>query len=392
MLHRLFLRIELVKTFRAGQIYLKKKIGKDEIRIFPKIHSIRPLPGRVEYVFTVPLGMNPADIEKKRWLFENKYGMAIELERNNKKFVLNVYDRKQSSNYRYDFAQISEAFGNKRVPILAGVNGRGELVTYDMTEHPHLLISGETGSGKSTQLRAILTALIQAKTADELQLYLCDLKQSELFLFKRVGAVKGDIITDPGDLYEVLKRLQAEMRRRGKLLADNELHHIAEYNEKIGGQKEPYIVLVIDEVSMIKDEADSMAIIDEIAAIGRALGVYLVLSMQRADREVISGRLKNNLVVRMAFRASDRINSNIALGSKEAADIKVTEKGRFYLKLEATECLQGVLLESDRAKKLLEPFKTSQLIEDNAPVRKQPEQQELPIFNVLEDEDNETAR
>lgn len=83
--------------------------------------------------------------------------------------------------------------------------------------------------------------------------------------------------------------------------------------------------------------------IEEISTIGRALGVYLILSMQRPDADVLDGKLKNNLTVRMAFRHADEINSRITIGSGEAAEIKQSEKGRMVLKLDGASLYRGLI-------------------------------------------------
>lgn len=103
--------------------------------------------------------------------------------------------------------------------------------------------------------------------------------------------------------------------------------------------------------------------IEEISTIGRALGVYLILSMQRPDADVLDGELKNNLTVRMAFHHADEINSRITIGSGEAAEIKQSEKGRMVLKLDGCQFVQGPHLELEEARELLEPYKRVELPE-----------------------------
>lgn len=371
-------RSKAMSIFKAGDICIKKKrwFAKNETKIFPTIHAVKIGRDKTDIVFSVPFGLNPDEVTKKQWLFQQKFGTNIELSRDNARFFLTVHHHKLPKEVKYDFAMISEHMKGLRLPIVSGQTKEG-FVCYDMVQNPHLLIAGETGSGKSTQLRAILSAIIQAKQPEDIELYLADLKRSEFHLFKRVHHVKDVVITST-DLYRILTKLKREMVRRGNLLDRHELTHIDDLPKKL-----PYIVLCIDEVALLKKEKDSMAIVEDISAIGRSLGVFLILSMQRPDSEVLDGKLKNNLTVRMAFRHSDEINSRITIGTGEAASIKISDRGRMYFKHEALVEAQGPFLDAEDAKVLLESYKA---LREAPSASEESEIKEEKVFGVLSDE------
>lgn len=280
-------------------------------------------------------------------MFQQVYGADIELEGDIKNFTL--YLKQTPSEIPYNCETLN--LKKYQLPILAGTDKHGKVVIYD--KYPHLLIAGETGSGKSTQLRAILTTLIQALSPEQLQLYLCDMKRSEFHIFRRVQHVRGPFITAQ-ELYAALELLKIEMQNRGTLLDQYELAHVDDLPFRL-----PYIVLCIDEVAMLKKEKAVMDLVEEISAIGRALGVFLILSMQRPDSEVLDGKLKVNMTVRMGFKTADLINSKI-IGTSGSEKIKYP--GKFLLKApifdELTE-ITSHFLPVGEAKKILEGFKST---------------------------------
>jgi S-DNA-T family DNA segregation ATPase FtsK/SpoIIIE len=238
-----------------------------------------------------------------------------------------------------------------------------------MQEHPHLLIAGETGSGKSTQIRSVLTTLIKSQSPNELRLILADMKRSEFHLFRNVAHVDA-VCTTTDELTVQLSRISSELEKRGDLLDRLELTHTSQISRS---ERPPNMIVCIDEVALLKKEKDIMEVIENISSIGRALGVFLILSMQRPDAKVLDGKLKNNLTVRMAFRHADTINSRITMGSGEAAGI--TTKGRMWLKIDKPREIQGPYLEETEAKKLLADYK----------VRPKEEKKEVEkIFGTLE--------
>lgn len=367
----------MISVFHSGELYLKLKQDKKLTFVYPKIHDLKIDQRQIRFVFSVPTGLSPEKVREKEWIFKQAFGDNIEITGKNKRFILTIFNNAFNGAYDYSFNEISKQMKNYRLPIIAGKDKRGRLLIYDMVTYPHLLIAGETGSGKSTQLRAILTALIQSQSEDKLQMYLADMKRSEFHLFKRVGIVK-EVVTDVSGLIVVLKKLKSEMIKRGKLLEKHEVAHVDELPVLL-----PYIVLCIDEVALLQKEKNVMEIVEEISAIGRALGVFLILSMQRPDAQVLDGKLKNNLTVRMAFRHSDAINSRITLGSNEAADININDKGRMYLKLEQLHEVQGPFLSVEHAKEILEPFKVNKIETcEKKPI--EPIENELPVFGLLE--------
>ncbi|MGC4375947.1 FtsK/SpoIIIE domain-containing protein [Fictibacillus sp. Mic-4] len=318
------------------------------------------------------------------------------------KFVLEVYQELQKTTYNYSYEEFAEEMEKSKLPILAGKDLKGNLHVYDMVEHPHLLIAGETGSGKSVTLRSILTSLILHKRQG-LELYLADLKRSEFHVFRHIDIVKA-VMTRKEDIYRCCVRLQKEMQERGDLLDAYEVAHIDDFNKLKDVEKKPYIVFCIDEFALLKKEKEIMAIIEEISCIGRALGVFLILSLQRPDAKIMEGQLKNNLTVRFAFQHSDKINSDITLGrgTKEDAS-KLERPGQFYIKnVEITE-LQAPFLDLEPAKELLEKIKIRKHqvnVNDEVIDIKADEVEEetfadlLPPFefNLLEVEDDEGKR
>ncbi|MEK5415087.1 FtsK/SpoIIIE domain-containing protein [Paenibacillus sp. FSL L8-0708] len=316
-------------------------------RVQPAVKSVRMYLDRKEAMFQLPVGSDPQEVFKKSWIFQQVFGLEAELSMiDARTFMMSIYTTSVLS-FMYNAVEIDQSLGIHRLPVYVGKDRQGDVV-YDMVEHPHLLVAGETGSGKSAALRSILTTLI--RNVDNLDLYCADLKRSEFHLFKGVART---VVYETHEVLALVTMLRLEMRRRGDILEAAGVAHVDDLKESLN-----YIILAIDEVALLKKEKDIMQGIEEISTIGRALGVYLVLSMQRPDAQVLDGKLKQNLTVRMALKHADGINSRITIDSVDAANIKDSEKGRMVLKLNGLRYVQGPNLGLSEAKELLKGYKS----------------------------------
>nr|MCX3324260.1 FtsK/SpoIIIE domain-containing protein [Bacillus paranthracis] len=125
--------------------------------------------------------------------FQQILGRNVAIEGNIKKFVLNVFHSDAGLKpYNYNFKQWQPLLKKHRLPIVVGRDQFENMIVYDMIDSntPHLLIAGETGSGKSSMVRVVLSTLIQHMSPDKLHLYLGDLKNSEFHFLRRVKHVK----------------------------------------------------------------------------------------------------------------------------------------------------------------------------------------------------------
>lgn len=343
----------LFQVFRNGELGVSYSYGQNKGKVYPKVHAVQfdQKNKAVIFTFTLPIGMDPKEIKKKEYCFKQVFGPNLEIKGDVKKFVLTVFEKYLPSELTYNYDSYLPYLKGKNLPIVTGVDINGKLIAFDMVKNPHLLIAGETGSGKSTQLRSILSTLIQTIPTDRLELYLCDLKRSEFHLFRQIKHVQGMYVS-PDEMLPMLQYLQSEMKKRGNLLDNQEASHIDELPNPPA-----YIILCIDEVALLQKETKIMELVEEISAIGRALGVFLILSMQRPDNKVLDGKLKNNLTVRMGFKCADLINSRI-IGTPGSEKLK--DKGRLLLNLPELSGLrevQGPFLSLDEAKSILQAYK-----------------------------------
>jgi DNA segregation ATPase FtsK/SpoIIIE, S-DNA-T family len=363
------LKKRLKNAFYNAGLYIPYKSGDKVIPIYPRIHSADETDDKIEFVFTLKNGMDPKEVAKKEFVFQQTFGQYVEIKGDYKRFVLTVYKRIHNQTFGFNYVELEPLMLPFRLPIIAGKDKLGKIHVYDMAKNPHLLIAGETGGGKSSILRVILTSLIMFRPhiKNGLEMYLVDFKRSEFHLFRYIEDVY--VINKVEDLVKCLKKyLLKELTKRGDLLDAHELTHIDDYNRLKGVEKKPYIILCIDEVHDLEGEKEIFKDLHKISAMGRALGIFLIMATQRPDKDVIEGKTKSNLTVRYAFAHADKINSDITLGRGTKADAsKITEEGQFIYRNKGTlrnlEILKAPYLPADDegkftgAKRLLEPFK-----------------------------------
>ncbi|MGG3799009.1 FtsK/SpoIIIE domain-containing protein [Metabacillus fastidiosus] len=347
-------RSELMQVFNAGQVYLSKRnTGGKEIRRYPKIHEVNVQSEFTRYVFTLPNGLDPKDVAKKEYVFKQVLGSNIELKGEVKKYELTIYKSSMPTSFKYNYDLIGNDIKSFRVPIYCGVDRNGQYIYYDMAKIPHLLIGGRTGWGKSTQLRQLLTTLILSRSPEQLELYLGDCKKAEFHVFRNLAHVKANVVR-AGDIRKMLKYLKSEMDRRSDL---TDVFGVSHIDDLPADQKFPYLVLCIDEFVMLRKENDIMESLIDLTAMGRALGILCILSMQRPVSTVIDTTARSNLNVAMGFSVRDAIESRV-LCTPGAEKISV--KGRFYMDINGDMSeIQAPFLELEKAKKLLEPFKVA---------------------------------
>ena len=221
-------------------------------------------------------------------------------------------------------------------PLAFGI-GRdiaGEAVVGELNKMPHLLIAGQTGSGKSVMINTLLTSLLYRNSPSEMKLILVDPKQVEMASYEDIPHLLTPVITEPEKTISALKWAVNEMERRYKLLAEKRIKDIKTYNNKVlkGGTKiavqddegnvqehdegaMPYIVIVIDELAdlMMVAGRDVEALIVRLAQKARAVGIHLVLATQRPSVNVITGLIKANIPARIAFTVASQVDSRTIL-------------------------------------------------------------------------------
>lgn len=233
------------------------------------------------------------------------------------------------------------------LPVVIGREVTGEVKLFDLADAPHLLVAGATGQGKSVGLNVLVASLLYAKRPSELKLVFVDPKKTEFSRYARLYshylAVMPDasseedeisraIIKDPRDADRVLRSLCEEMAGRYDLLEAASTPDIKEYNAKFiahklspknGHRFLPYLVVIIDEYSQLtlgtggpegKAHARSiMTSIISLAQMGRACGIHLVIATQTPRREVISGLIKANFPMSIAFTVKTDVDSRVIL-------------------------------------------------------------------------------
>lgn len=187
----------------------------------------------------------------------------------------------------------------------------GKAVAADLDRMPHLLVAGQTGSGKSVMINTILTSLLYRNSPSDLKLILVDPKQVELKPYDGIPHLLSPVITEPEKCISALKWSVAEMERRYKALAEAGKRNIGEYNSVKQGEGMPYIVIVIDELAdlMMMAARDVEALVVRIAQKARAVGIHLILATQRPSVDVITGLIKANVPARIAFTTASQVDS-----------------------------------------------------------------------------------
>jgi S-DNA-T family DNA segregation ATPase FtsK/SpoIIIE len=208
----------------------------------------------------------------------------------------------------------------------------------DLSQMPHLLIAGSTGTGKSVFLNSLILSMLYKGTPDELKLVMVDPKRLELGLYEDIPHLLAPVVTDPKVASNVLRNATREMESRLKLLAARGVRNIDQYNRTFQkGQSLslfdesdtpehkplPYIVIVIDELAdlMMVDTTNVEESITRLAQMARAVGIHLILATQRPSVDVITGLIKANFPARISFRVASKVDSRTILDANGAESL-----------------------------------------------------------------------
>ena len=233
----------------------------------------------------------------------------------------------------------------------------GTPIVADLAKMPHLLVAGQTGSGKSVMINAILTSLLYKNSPADLKLILVDPKQVELKPYDEIPHLLTPVITEPEKCISALKWAVAEMERRYRALADVSKRNIIEYNNLKKEEGMPYIVIVIDELAdlMMMAARDVEALIVRIAQKARAVGIHLVLATQRPSVDVITGLIKANVPARIAFTTASQVDSRTIIDQVGAE--KLLGQGDMLLltaDMPKPKRVQGALIGDDETVKVMD--------------------------------------
>ena len=231
----------------------------------------------------------------------------------------------------------------------------GQPVTAALDKMPHLLVAGQTGSGKSVMINTILTSLLYRNSPSDLKLILVDPKQVELKPYDGIPHLLTPVITEPEKCISALKWTVAEMERRYKALSEVRVRNIVEYNSLKKEEGMPYIVVVIDELAdlMMMAARDVEALIVRIAQKARAVGIHLILATQRPSVDVITGLIKANVPARIAFTVASQVDSRTIIDQMGAE--KLLGMGDMLLStadMPKPKRVQGALITDDETNKI----------------------------------------
>lgn len=245
--------------------------------------------------------------------------------------------------------------------FVIGKDIAGNPVVGNLDSMPHLLIAGQTGSGKSVMINTLLTSLLYRNSPADMKLILVDPKQVEMAPYADIPHLLAPVITEPEKCISALKWAVAEMERRLKAFAEVGKRNIGEYNNVKKEEGMPYIVIVIDELAdlMMMAARDVEALIVRLAQKARASGIHLVIATQRPSVDVITGLIKANVPARIAFTVVSQVDSRTIIDQVGAEKLLGRGDSLFSIpEFPKPKRVQGALISDNETQKVCDFLRT----------------------------------
>ncbi len=246
------------------------------------------------------------------------------------------------------------------IPVALGKDATGIPIVANLKKMTHALIAGSTNSGKSVCINTIIVSMLYKMSPEDLRLIMIDPKMVELQGYNSIPHMLIPVVSDVKKAAAALKWLVGEMMRRYQIFQASGVRNIDGFNAKIlkdksemaradeefaqmsaeerqaalsaqseatsassvevPEEKLPYIVCIIDELADLMSVVgkDVEIYIARITQLARAAGIHMIIATQRPDVKVITGKIKNNLPTRIAFRVTSQIDSRTILDRKGA--------------------------------------------------------------------------
>jgi S-DNA-T family DNA segregation ATPase FtsK/SpoIIIE len=271
----------------------------------------------------------------------------------------------------------SELFAGMNLPMFLGKDASGNPLIADLTQMPHMLIAGTTGSGKSVCMSSILMSFLYTKKPNELKLVLVDPKMVELSQFKDIPHLMCPVVTEMGKAAAILEWAVRKMDERYELLMEAGVRDIGGYNSLTWDElkerfnpvdeneaaripkKLPFMVFVIDELAdlMMTNKEVEHSIV-RIAQKARAVGIHLIVATQRPQANVVTGLIKSNMPARCAFKVASGMDSRIVMDQK-GAELLLGQGDMLYLSPRSSKLTrsQGTLVDDKEIRKVVKFLK-----------------------------------
>ena len=272
----------------------------------------------------------------------------------------------------------SSEFVNSKsdVPLTLGKDVEGNIIVESISDMPHLLIAGATGSGKSVCINTIISNILYKSSPNDVRLMLIDPKVVELSVYNGIPHLLIPVVTNPKKAGYALNWAVDEMERRYKLFAEAQVRDIKGYNKKKIkegkiSEKIPKIVIIVDELAdlMMVSSNEIEDYIARLAQMARACGMHLILATQRPSVDVITGTIKANIPSRIAFAVSSAVDSRTILDMSGAEKLLGRGDMLFYpSSYSKPKRIQGAFISDEEVERLVDFVK---LNNENSEINKQ---------------------
>ena len=258
--------------------------------------------------------------------------------------------------------------------IALGKDTRNRSTTFDLSKMIHMLVGGNTGSGKSIFLHSIITSLVYRCSPKDLRFLLIDPKAVEFSVYNGLPHIlTEEPITGLHEGIEALGWAIAEMNRRYYLLEKMSREgtyvvNVDQYNQYVENESErlPKIVVIIDELAdlMLVNKREVESRVQTLTQRSRAAGIYLIVSTQRPSPDVLTGTVKANFPPRVAFSVASEIDSRVILDCTGAQNL--LGRGDYLYSRPGIGCverMQAPYVSSEAILKLVDYVKTNYAIQ-----------------------------
>jgi len=249
-----------------------------------------------------------------------------------------------------------------KLTVGLGLDVSGKAIIADIGKMPHILIAGQTGSGKSVLLNSWIATLLFRTTPEEVKFLLIDPKRVELTQYEGIPHLLSSVIVEPKKVISALKWAAKEMEERYKKFAKAGARNIDAFNETAGFAALPYIIIFIDELADIifYSPSEIEDCICRLAQMSRATGIHLIIATQRPSVDVLTGLIKANIPCRISCAVSSLVDSRVILDTPGAE--KLLGRGdMLYLPPDRAKPnrIQGTYVDEEEIRSLINFLKNS---------------------------------